>query len=101
MAAPVASRRNSKPKVTEINGVLWQVDAKGKPLKKVRKKVKDGSESPTKSKSPVKKKEINGAMWEVDEKGHPIKRLRKKGEKSGSPGQRQSTHATSTDKKTP
>jgi predicted transcriptional regulator len=99
MAAPAALRRNSKPKVTEINGVLWQVDEKGAPIKKVRRKVKDDSESPIKS-SP-RKKEINGNMWEVDEKGNPIKRLRKKGEKSGSSGLGQSMHVTSTSKNMP
>ncbi|KAL3911175.1 MAG: hypothetical protein SGILL_007386 [Bacillariaceae sp.] len=86
MAAP--TRKNSKAKVQEIDGLLWQVDEKGNPLKKLRKKPKPGEDEKHRPSSPHKKatQEIDGHVWEVDGKGKPIKKLRKKGDKGNSPG---------------
>lgn len=38
------SKRKNKPKVQEINGVLWQLDDNGNPIKKVRKKTKSSAD---------------------------------------------------------
>lgn len=82
-----------KPRVEEINGVLWQVDENGNPVKKLRKKTKPGEEQMDSlknsgsdvrsSKGRPKVKEINGHLWQVDENGTPIKKVRKKDDKSG------------------
>jgi hypothetical protein len=81
----VVPSKNNKPRVEEIDGAMWQVDEKGKPIKKLRKKTKQGDgppESPSR-RSSSRVKEIDGQIFQLDEAGNPIKKLRKKGDKSG------------------
>jgi hypothetical protein len=80
-----AVSKNSKPRVEEIDGVMWQLDDEGKPIKKVRKKAKagEGPEGPLARRNSSRVKEIDGHMFQLDNTGNPVKKLRKKADKSG------------------
>ncbi|KAL3912230.1 MAG: hypothetical protein SGARI_001268, partial [Bacillariaceae sp.] len=87
--------RKKKPRVEEINGVLWALDENGNPVKKVKKKAKNGENGPSrnnssssadqpypgfsKKSSKANVKEIDGVLWQLDENGRPVKKLRRKG----------------------
>jgi hypothetical protein len=73
-----------KPRVEEIDGVLWQLDVFGNKVKKMKRKVKTTDQS-TGPLSPNKKpnhkesiKKIDGVYYQVDERGVPIKKVRRK-----------------------
>jgi hypothetical protein len=76
--------KKKKPKVKEIDGVLWLLDSNGNCVKKVKKKV-NGQSSPHSSgghdgkKKRLNVKEIDGILYQIDEHGHPIKKVRRKG----------------------
>mmetsp|Transcript_1061 Transcript_1061/g.2652 ORF Transcript_1061/g.2652 Transcript_1061/m.2652 type:complete len:523 (-) Transcript_1061:1919-3487(-) len=78
---PPPGKKKKKPKVKEIDGVLWLLDKDGNPVKKVKKKAKPGENASLHSKEKKKKnvKEINGVLYQLDEKGNPLKKLRRKG----------------------
>ncbi|CAJ1941988.1 unnamed protein product [Cylindrotheca closterium] len=84
--------RRKKQNVMEIDGVLWALDEHGNPLKRLRKKGKDGdgdanqSSGASVSTKRIKKNiiEIDGHPWLCDDAGKPIKKLRKKA-KEGDP----------------
>lgn len=83
--------RPKKTQVAEINGVLWQLDDYGSPVKKVKRKAKPDPESPApheafgsggaekKKKSKPSVREIDGVLWQIDEGGLPVKKVRRKG----------------------
>lgn len=80
--------KKKKPRVKEIDGVLWLLDDNGNRVKKVKKKVKPGevdasNHSMSRNSSGHTKrsnvKEIDGVLYQLDENGNPVKKLRKKG----------------------
>eukprot|EP00535_Pseudo-nitzschia_heimii_P011644 CAMPEP_0197200014 /NCGR_PEP_ID=MMETSP1423-20130617/34176_1 /TAXON_ID=476441 /ORGANISM="Pseudo-nitzschia heimii, Strain UNC1101" /LENGTH=571 /DNA_ID=CAMNT_0042653887 /DNA_START=294 /DNA_END=2010 /DNA_ORIENTATION=- len=85
---PKSGVKKKKPRVEEVDGVLWLLDEKGNRVKKVKKKVKStenngsgqvsnhSNESGKKKKHVVK--EIDGQLYQVDEHGKPIKKVRQK-----------------------
>jgi len=85
---PKSGIKKKKPRVEEIDGILWLLDDNGNRVKKVKKKVKTtennssghgsniGNENGRKKKLNVK--EIDGLLYQVDEHGKPIKRVRRK-----------------------
>lgn len=77
-----SSKKKKKQNVIEIDGALWALDEYGNPLKRLRKKTKDGAANEGGSSSGGKKKknvtEIDGQPWLLDEYGNPVKKLRKK-----------------------
>ncbi|KAL3937056.1 MAG: hypothetical protein SGBAC_007752 [Bacillariaceae sp.] len=84
-AASTVSRKK-KQNVMEIDGVLWALDEHGNPLKRLRKKNKEGggevnhSSGASVGTKRIKKNiiEIDGHPWLCDDAGKPIKKLRKK-----------------------
>lgn len=83
--------KKKKPKVKEIDGVLWLLDDNGNRLKKVRKKghsdghSKEFSAGDEKKKKKQNVKDIDGVLYQVDEHGNPIKKLRRKGRSRDDP----------------
>lgn len=88
-------KRKKKPRVEEIDGVLWQLDDSGNKVKKVKRKVKSSAEmgettrtknfrtaslSPLKPKQKLSVKEIEGVLYQLDEQGNPVKKVRRKNE---------------------
>jgi len=85
---PKSGVKKKKPRVEEVDGVLWLLDDNGNRVKKVKKKNKStennangqgsnhSSDNGRKKKQNVK--EIDGVLYQVDEQGKPIKRVRRK-----------------------
>lgn len=108
-AASAASRKK-KQNVMEIDGVLWALDEHGNPLKRLRKKNKEGenqhpdppqhnnhnnSSGASVNTKRIKKNilEIDGQPWLCDDDGNPIKKLRKKVKEGEEPPARSKSRA--------
>jgi hypothetical protein len=68
--------KKKKKNVIEIDGVMWLLDEHGNPLKRLKKKLKNGEDSGKKKKKNVQ--DIDGQLWLCDKDGNRIKRIRKK-----------------------
>jgi hypothetical protein len=85
--------QKKKPRVAEIDGVLWQLDDFGKKVKKMKRKAKTTDAgvvnpstlplSPKKLNQKESIREINGVLYRLDERGVPIKKIRRKNGEGG------------------